>query len=127
MKLIYNAYLPAIEGTDKKLKVTVNGTDKITTLSPEQTVITLDPVNRGDSISISLSVDSGEYSNDISFIAGDVLPVRASFEHIAAKLVDEVADDVAPPVVETPVVPPEPVVEPIITINTEPEPEPDPT
>lgn len=122
MKLIYNVYPTNISGKDKKLKVTVNGSDKIISITPDQTVVTLDPVNPGDSIVVSLAIDSGEYGYDISFIAGDPYPIRASALHVAAKLIHSVEDAVIPAVetpVDIPVPTPVPVVEPTVEINTD--------
>lgn len=129
MKFVHRAFIP-VQGQDKKIKVNIDGAEKVISLSPEQTYVDLDPANEGATITLSYSVDSEDFTGVISFIAGNNNPFRGSGLNMAAKLITALPDDVTPPKVEIPVVPPTPVVEPVISINTEPdtdtEPAPDP-
>lgn len=113
MKFVYRAFVPTT-GKDNKIKASVNGQDKIYSLSPEQDYVDLDPITLGAEVQLSYLAGE-EYIGVISFLAGVSYPYRGSNENIAAKLINTF-EDIAAPVIDPPVVNPEPVVVPVVNI-----------
>lgn len=102
MGLVYNAFLPGVSDSDvvsRKVKLVVDGSVAILTVSPDTKVLELPPIKDNSSVEISLSDvdDAGNesgYNTPLKFTAVDTI-VPAVPGIVNVKLVREV-DDVAP-------------------------------